>query len=86
MGGRQEVSLQRNGCIWRGTPAHEAIHALGYDHMHNHIDRDNYVTIHWENIDADMAYNFETVDPQWFDNFGTGYDCEYKWRERLLRL
>lgn len=31
MGGRQELSLRRNGCINQGTPVHEAIHAIGYD-------------------------------------------------------
>lgn len=31
MGGRQELSMSRNGCIWDGTMVHEAIHALGYD-------------------------------------------------------
>lgn len=53
---------------------HEVIHALGYDHMHNHIDRDDYVTIHWENILPESYSNFDKVDPQWFYNFGTPYD------------
>lgn len=74
VGGRQELSLDRNGCVEAGVPIHEVIHALGYDHMHNHIDRDNYVKIHWENVLPDYFPNFDKVDPQWFDNFGTPYD------------
>jgi Astacin (Peptidase family M12A) len=29
IGGRQELSLQRNGCVYKGTAMHELIHALG---------------------------------------------------------
>jgi Astacin (Peptidase family M12A) len=74
LGGRQELSMSRNGCFWQGTGAHEAIHALGYDHMHNSIDRDDYVRVLWENIDPPLAFNFEKVDPNHFNNFNTPYD------------
>lgn len=33
VGSMQELSLQKNGCIYRGTIIHELIHAIGYDHM-----------------------------------------------------
>ncbi|KAJ6634950.1 High choriolytic enzyme 1 [Pseudolycoriella hygida] len=74
IGGRQELSLDRNGCLQQGITIHEFIHALGYDHMHNHFYRDDYVKIHWENIAPENYANFDRVDPQWFDNFGTPYD------------
>lgn len=74
MGGRQELSLMRNGCLYNGAPMHEAIHALGYDHMHNHIDRDAYVSIRLENVAVDHQHNFDKVDPRWFDNFNTPYE------------
>lgn len=49
-GGRQELSMCRScGCVQTGIALHEAIHALGYDHMHNHIDRDDFVRVFWEN-------------------------------------
>jgi len=74
IGGRQELSLDRNGCLEQGVTIHETIHALGYDHMHNHFYRDDYVNIHWENVEPEYYSNFDKVDPQWFDNFGTPYD------------
>lgn len=73
-GGRQEMSMSRPGCFFSGIAVHEAIHALGYDHMHNHADRDNYVRIFWDNIDRVYHHAFFIVDPDWFDNFGTPYD------------
>ncbi|KAG5668445.1 hypothetical protein PVAND_016385 [Polypedilum vanderplanki] len=74
VGGRQDISLKRNGCLSRGTIQHELIHALGYDHMHSHSDRDKYVTIVWNNIDRKAYNNFEKNDPRKFSNFGTDYD------------
>lgn len=66
--------MDRNGCLYAGTMAHEAIHALGYDHMHNSIERDDYVEIFWDNIQPDFHSAFDKVDPDWFYNFGTTYD------------
>jgi choriolysin H len=74
MGGRQELSMDRNGCFWSGTAMHEAIHALGYDHMHNHVDRDSFVRIAWNNVHPDFRFAFDKVDPRWFSNFNTPYD------------
>lgn len=74
-GGRQELSISRAiGCVSPGIAVHEAVHALGYDHMHNHVERDSYVRIFWENIDPNFHFAFDIVDPTWFDNFGTAYD------------
>jgi choriolysin H len=73
-GGKQQLSLSRGGCVYKGTVMHEFIHALGYHHMHNHIDRDKYVTVYIENVDPDMAFNFDKVDPAVFGNFNTTYD------------
>ena len=33
IGGRQEMSLQQDGCVYIGTVAHEFIHALGINRI-----------------------------------------------------
>lgn len=42
--------------------------------MHNHIDRDDYVQIYWDNVEPGMESNFDKVNPAHWDNFGTPYD------------
>lgn len=74
IGNSQELSLQKNGCLGRGTIIHELIHSLGYDHMHSHSDRDHFIEIKWNNIKPDVVDNFDKVDPDRFSNFGTTYD------------
>ena len=74
VGGRQELSMARPGCFWGSTMSHEIFHALGYDHMQNHIDRYDFVEILWDNIDPGMRFNFNIVNPNNFGNFNTPYD------------
>lgn len=59
IGGKQTVTLQQNGCMSRGTIIHELIHALGYDHMHSHSDRDKFVSIVYDNVESKNLHNFE---------------------------
>lgn len=74
--GRQELSLRRNGCVYEGTVSHEVIHALGYQHMHTSYDRDEYVSIYMDNVQAGHEHNFDKVNPNAYNNFGTTYDCK----------
>ncbi|XP_039659679.1 high choriolytic enzyme 1-like [Perca fluviatilis] len=71
VGGRQVLSLQRQGCVYYGIIQHEFNHALGFWHEQTRSDRDNYVTINWANIDPQMAYNF---NKQVSNNLNTSYD------------
>lgn len=51
-GGRQSVNLQANLCLRDqiGIAIHELMHALGFTHEQNRYERDDYVTVLWENI------------------------------------
>ncbi|CRK89170.1 CLUMA_CG002931, isoform A [Clunio marinus] len=74
MGGRQELSMKINGCFFSGTAMHEMIHAIGFHHMQINYDRDDYITINWENVNEDDKSAFNKVDPRYYSNFDTPYD------------
>lgn len=59
-GGSQILSLGR-GCSAHTTIVHELMHAIGFEHMHSHRDRDVFLKIRWENIPADKWRQFEVV-------------------------
>ncbi|KAI5625789.1 hatching enzyme 1b precursor [Silurus asotus] len=70
-GGAQVVSLSQLGCIYYGVVQHELNHALGFYHEHVRSDRDNYVTINWNNMDPTMTSNFNLKNT---NNLNTPYD------------
>ena len=57
-GGIQFLSLA-DGCHGMATIMHEFMHALGVAHTQSRPDRDEYVTIIKENINAQNYHNFE---------------------------
>ncbi|XP_062394574.1 astacin-like metalloendopeptidase [Sardina pilchardus] len=71
IGGVQQVSLQRSGCMFLGTIQHEFLHALGFNHEHQRSDRDNYVRIQLENVQSGKERNFNKEDTL---NQNTPYD------------
>jgi hypothetical protein len=49
---------------WRGDewmPAHELGHVLGFSHEHQRWDRDQYLTVHYENIKAGRAHDYDWI-------------------------
>ncbi|XP_026195431.1 high choriolytic enzyme 1-like [Anabas testudineus] len=70
-GKEQQVSLEKNGCVYTSTVQHEVLHALGFHHEQDRSDRDEYVNIHFENIEPKEESNFEKVQT---NNLGTPYD------------
>ncbi|KAF7212934.1 high choriolytic enzyme 1-like [Nothobranchius furzeri] len=71
VGGVQELSLNRAGCIYGGIAQHEMNHALGFQHEQVRSDRDRYVKISWQNITPGSAYNFYKANT---NNLNTPYD------------
>jgi len=75
IGGAQDLSLNINsGCVQHGTIVHEMMHALGFEHEHQRPDRDEFVTINYENIQDGQAEWFAKYETSRVTTQGTPYD------------
>ncbi|XP_067144831.1 astacin-like metalloprotease toxin 5 [Centruroides vittatus] len=61
-GGEQTLSLGSR-CEFIGTVVHEILHTLGFYHEQNRPDRDDYLIVHWDNIDKGDQFQFKIFDP-----------------------
>lgn len=51
----------KSTCFRAASAAHEAIHALGFYHEQSRPDRDNWVTIKYENIQPGTCKNTSKI-------------------------
>ncbi|XP_014662188.1 PREDICTED: zinc metalloproteinase nas-4-like [Priapulus caudatus] len=62
IGGNQRLKLT-SSCIQEyGSIIHEFLHAVGFYHQQSTFDRDDWVTIMWENIEEGHEHNFNKYD------------------------
>lgn len=61
IGGHQPILLD-DRCTDREI-AHELMHALGFIHEHSRADRDQYVSVLWDNIEPDRQSQFVIAPP-----------------------
>jgi len=78
VGGAQTLNLQTNtpgnGCFRHGTIIHEFLHALGFYHMQSTHNRDDFVRIVWDKIQAGTENNFNKYTSSQVTNFNVLYD------------
>ena len=72
-GGAQEVSIGL-GCEHVGLVTHELMHAAGFYHEHERIDRDTFVTVHLANIMEEDARNFQIYESHDASGLKAPYD------------
>jgi len=72
-----KVYLAEN-CSTPGNAMHELGHVIGFYHEHQRYDRDSYIEMNYENLDAgygDAANNsYEKIEEKYMIDFGVGYD------------
>jgi Astacin (Peptidase family M12A) len=73
-GSPQTMIIDGNLCS-KGSVVHELLHCLGFLHMHTANDRDNYITINWNNIRDDAKVNFKQFVAS-VSMFHTEYDYD----------
>jgi len=57
-GGKQSVNLAHRCCTNPGSTVHEFMHALGFGHEQTRPDRDEFVTVFFENISKGARFNY----------------------------
>jgi hypothetical protein len=71
---KQDISLQIPGCVYQNIAIHELLHAVGFAHEQTRPDRDQYVTINYNNIQSGTESNFQRYLTSDVNTFGKAYD------------
>uniref|UniRef100_UPI003AACE2CA meprin A subunit beta-like n=1 Tax=Centroberyx gerrardi TaxID=166262 RepID=UPI003AACE2CA len=71
--GNQSLSIGQ-WCDHIAIVEHEFLHALGFWHEQSRYDRDDHVTIVWENIEEGKEHNFLKHSSSYTSTLGTLYD------------
>lgn len=73
-GGKQDISIGGEGCLHDTQITHESLHALGFGHEHSRPDRDQYISIKWENVDPNQkdAFRIEKNSNNMINTFDFG--------------
>ena len=79
-GGRQEITLA-SGCS-TGSTIHEIGHAVGLWHEQSRMDRNTYIDILYENIEAGKEHNFRTYGERKMD--GAEYTDELDFQSIMM--
>jgi len=69
---RKNQPIQLGSVCSKGNVIHEILHALGFFHEQTRDDRDDYVTINYQNIQPGFENNFKK-DSELYPNAETGY-------------
>uniref|UniRef100_A0A1I7ZN67 Metalloendopeptidase n=1 Tax=Steinernema glaseri TaxID=37863 RepID=A0A1I7ZN67_9BILA len=75
--GRNVVMLEANSqatCVEHDIVIHELFHTIGLWHEHMRYDRDDYIKVHYENIEQMYFSQFAKVPKGESDTFGVEYD------------
>lgn len=71
-GGKQDIFLSPE--CQKGQITHEILHALGLYHEHTRFDRDDFVTVYWNNIDKKYWPQFKKIPKEFSHDFAMAFD------------
>lgn len=72
-GGKQDLKIK---CWRRRTIQHELMHAFGISHEQNRPDRDEFITLLWQNVQPSVRFNYSKVSIGGASHYLNYYDFD----------